>query len=431
MPTVTTTPKYTYWRRKATKFLSNGAMSYYNAGPQDLTCGHGNDTRTTQNNPNWKIQIDKKVDASNPYQISRNQVTPAYLSCMVRASSFGTKYEITDRMVICPADTLTYSNGDENTRLLALTRLKRKLRDHAGSYNFGAPLAEIRDLHRTYVGLVDLTTKAYSTLLEIKKTRGKSAVKYASRAWLTFSFGVNPMLRDIDALFDTIASWVLRQDRSVRLAGSAKRDWIGTSDVRLLYGDNNFYEVIGKLRAEHSLSYRYVTAFDYKIEAGNDYTVKDHFGLGLPALLPAVWEVTPYSWAIDYFTNVGNLLDDIFLMPSGNTRYVTLSRRYAVETISDLHWSKLAGSDTEFLSQVVENWSNSFYDFQRTVETGLPYSGFRIRTQSEIAKFATNKLLNLAAVLFKDVDTRGLPGWRPSPVHSGDVSFNWNKIAYM
>jgi hypothetical protein len=277
---------------------------------------------------------------------------------------------------------------------LALTRLKRKLKKQIGSFDSLVPLAEIRDLRTTVSGIAELTTTLVKELIDIKRSRGKSAFRYASKAWLTYGFGVRPMLSDADSLCKAVASYLERTDRSVRLVGSAQRDWVS-------YG-TNFSVTSNKLGAlnnrwalHHTLSYRWIALFYLPLKSANNYGAGTHFGVTLPSVLPAAWEATAFSWVVDYFVNVGEFLEDRFTSPPGETVYVLRDLRYTVDgDATSWHTpSKVltsSGGDMSF---------RFFYFWRQPQGTTLPHVGLRVRSVDEVGKFGVSKLLNLVSIL--------------------------------
>lgn len=287
---------------------------------------------------------------------------------------------------------------DDVLRDQALAKVKRKLQGEVKSFEALVPLAEARDLSRTVRSAVELTTSVVKELLEIKRTRGKSAIRYASKAWLTYGFGISPILDDIHNLNVAISAHLLREDRMIRISSSANKKWL-SSLPQVTTTFNRLARAVYNTRVEHYLSYRYVAGFNLPLKSSNNYGAHQQFGTDLPSLAGALWEATVFSWVADYFSNVGEYLSDTFEAPVGIPLYITLNRLYIAKFesvgVPDFEPNVLVHS------RVDGEASGRYLEFDRTLIPGnaLPRRKLRFRTHEEIADHGVTKLLNLAALL--------------------------------
>lgn len=229
--------------------------------------------------------------------------------------------------------------------------------------------------------------------------RGASAFKYASDAWLSFSFGVSPLVADVKATCDAIDNFLNGRNRTVRLTGSSTKTWRSSSGFSA--GAGLFGSDLHRIaQTTHTLSYRYIAGFDLVRSAGNNYGVGAQFGLEFGALVPTFWELVPYSWLIDYFTTVGPFLEDVFISPAGDTRYALLNRRYTA--LVDMSGELRPNTANDHVSY--QYFRPGFYDlrhFTRTPLSALPHSSLRFKTVDEVGRNAVNRLLNLGSLLIK------------------------------
>jgi hypothetical protein len=133
------------------------------------------------------------------------------------------------------------------------------------------------------------------------------------------------------------------------------------------------------------------------LKSANDYGAVDHFGLNLPDLVPAAWELVPWSWVVDYFTTVGAYLDDVFSSDPSACRYVCQNRLYRVEVNTDVWWARDNG--VKYPDQSEGRSYVELFEFDRTMLSNLPSRSLRFKTLDEIGLNGVNKLLNLVAVL--------------------------------
>jgi len=371
----------------------------------------------TFNDLNWRQKVAKKQDASHPYRRTLTEIH----SRMSSASTMRWRTTYTQR-------SRSYSNfmyglpssfplgTDASLQELALQRIKRKIQSHSGTTNVCVPIAELKDLRGLIRSMADLTQPTMVKLIAAKKLREgarithvrapwkSEAYKKAASAWLSYSFGISPMMAEVRQIAESISDFIYRENHNVVLTGSASRDWFGgTKNAGSEQGPIGSTLNFDTLQY-HELSYQWKGGFHIPVSAANDYDMMDHFGLKLPSLVPVAWELIPYSWVVDYFTNVGTFLDDVFTITPGVSKYLTCTRvyrchgqqrpRYVVTPEIAPSFTVLQDAHTP-LSQ----WH--YLDFERTVHSAIPMSQLRVKTADEISRNSISKLLNLAAVLVK------------------------------
>jgi membrane-bound inhibitor of C-type lysozyme len=290
------------------------------------------------------------------------------------------------------------SADDAALKDIALAKLKRKLAASTKSAQALVPLAELRELHGLVRGTERAAVDIIKTLLTIKQTKGRSVAKYASNAWLTWSFGIKPMIADTKAIVESIGEYLTRNDFNIRLTGSAKKSWFssvkqpGTTGI---YGG----KLIWSAQLKHELSYRYIAGFDVNWKSGNNYTVYDQLNISSEALPSVAWELIPYSWVVDYFTTVGAYLEDTFSSNASTTKFVVLNKRYTMS-------GNLNGGLAPELSQVVNSTCRpgmvDYFSLTRTsLGAQLPTRQLRFKSFDEIGVNGVNRLLNLASLLVR------------------------------
>ena len=362
---------------------SSGSEKWWSPGLSNV--------KTYTRNPNWKVKVAKNLDASNPYSVCGTKMLAArYVGTVTGGNriSFIHGSDLAQHMVDDTADSALMD--------IALARLKNRLNGNIGHASLLPPLAESREIHGLVRQINGWALQMVKDLATIKRTRGKSAFKHAGQVWLFFGFGVNPLIADIAKAAQSIEDYKSRQDRSVSVHGSASKDWL--SHTRTSGGDYNVIGVTGGVAAQasHQLSYRYKGAVDLKIGTASDYSMARHLGLSIGQLPSALWELTPYSWCLDYFTTIGPWLDDVFFTLPGSLKYLVRCQRYQMSATHSIvltpanGYSVSYGGNTGFIE---------YYSFSRTPLTTLPTRQLRIRSFDEVAQYGMTKVLNLASVL--------------------------------
>jgi hypothetical protein len=243
-------------------------------------------------------------------------------------------------------------------------------------------------------------TDMIRALIVIKKSKGASAFQYASHAWLTWSFAVKPTVLEIQEVAQSIETFMAEQNAKFTDYGASKKQWI----TRAKQSSNTAYGTDAEWSAQllHTLSYRYTCGYHPKVRSANDYGYGAHYGLEFGAMVPALWELTPFSWLWDYFGTMGDYLEDVFVSDSVNTIYVNLGRKYSVS--GSIALDIRANELTTEMYKRVKPGAFDFMQFDRSILSQLPTRQLRFKTTDEIGKSAVNKLLNLSSVL---VGSRG------------------------
>jgi len=351
-------------------------------------------------NPDYKVLISKRKDASGAY--FRRQIVfvpkPVKLSHVYFNAGFNTNIYADGKMLyLLDPSTDEQSQDDLALKDLALGRLKRKLSSRSNQMNVMIPAVELREFRDLIKSLTFATTDLFHALISIKKSKGKSAAQFASHAWLNWSFALNPTLSDIKQLASTIDTSIKKSGgESFTDYGAAKKEWRSNwrGSNSSLYGCNS--ELINQV--SHKLSYRYVAGYTTPLRSANNYNALDDFGLNVGSLVPALWELTAFSWLVDYFGTVGAYLEDTFVADGVNTFYVNCTKRYVYEGRLDIGRPLYGGTNTYGQSSLVgSRCTLSITD--RSTLANLPTRSLRFKTADEIGKNAMNKLLNLGSIL--------------------------------
>lgn len=368
--------------------------------------------KVNQSNPDWRVKVVRRQAANTAYFRSEWTFKPGSFHGQaftpnarglpggdplidVGGGGMGFHYHPL-------TSTFPGNRVDTSLKDIAVSRLRSKLAAHSKSMNVVVPLAELRELRGLVRGVAQLSSSMLTTLIDIKRTRGRSALKWASDAWLSFQFGVKPMVGDVAAAAEAVASYLTATDHTVRLEASSPVITRQVSSIRGNYP--SYFGTVHKeiLQGVSRLSYRVVAGFHCPVSSGNDYRLDSQFGLSFQALPAVLWELTPYSWVVDYFTNVGEFLDDTFTVPPGDTIYVSVGRRFEFDyTVTTQLFPNLVTPPAQPVSVNYRATAGKgrYFEFQRVGEPNLSHPSLRFRSIDEIGRNGIFKVLNLASVL--------------------------------
>lgn len=372
------------------------ATVYENGGWQNVL--------TRNSNPLWLKKVMSGTDASTAY--SRSETSCKYLRRALAISQLiSPTYSNQPQLFVSD---LTILRGlpdvnvtDSTLRDQALTRVKRRINNMTETYQSLIPLAELRELRGLVGSLTHMTTDTVKMIAELKRTKGKSLFSHVSKLWLTYSFGARPLMADIHDVSNSIWAYLTKGDiKKSKVSGKASKEWLSRTTWQTTTG-------IGLMPArwmanKHSyLSYRFVGAWQFNLRSATDYSALAHFGVTPPALVPALWETTALSWVVDYFTTVGDFLEDQFVGHAGSSVYFVENRLYRSTSVGTVDHTIPASTATDKWS-----WKYNFpgghettrLEFSRTPLASLPSRILRWKTMDETGLNAVTKLLNLTAV---------------------------------
>lgn len=368
------------------------------------------DTRTTNQDRDWRIKVAKHANASLGYKIVKTKHFPtrAYATSWGIAATGpnGIKYRYAGNCHMVPAVDPTprfFIGDDVALRDQALTRLKRKLAAQSSQVNILVPLAEITELRRLLQSLAMSAITLLYALGQLQRGNPLKAAKHASELWLAWSFGVKPTLSDIKSTCEAIDHWINGKDRFVKLTGTANKEWNSSyrTEVTGVFGAKSYVTQ----RYHHTLSYRYTGGFDVNPMSGNNYSAGAQFGLEFGAIIPTFWELVPFSWIVDYFTTMGQFLNDTFVSANGQLKYLVLNRRYTCDVEESIEFVS-NGKVTDGVMYDANVGGYMHFNFDRSPLSTIPHPALRFKQFDEIGINVVNRLLNLAGVF--------ISGHRPS-----------------
>lgn len=285
---------------------------------------------------------------------------------------------------------------------IALDRVKRRLRNTQNDFNSLVPLAEIKEMRGLIHSVSNSAFTLVGGLLELKKGRIREAARKASDLWLTWSFGVSPTISDIADLSGSIQTYLSESGgKNVHVASSKEDTWRSSGGV-INANVSQYVAGRGGTRFEHHYKCSYTGAFLMPVHGGNDYGLAKHLGFDFGQIIPTFWELVPYSWIVDYFTNAGTYLEDYFHSPNARMIYLNKSVKYTKKAYID-SWQPVnqAPSLAKVITFAGSPSSYEYTNFLRTPLSVLPVTPLRFKSADEIARNSVNRLLNLTSLLMK------------------------------
>jgi len=174
--------------------------------------------------------------------------------------------------------------------------------------DFGEYKESLRGLVSPLDSLKKHTLGYFDSLKKVKKFRGPSLRKAIADTYLEWTFGWKPLVSDIADAYVGLTS--NSHPITAPVEAGASVDYTANEQFWNVAGElpSTFCSYSGKIRA----TAKYQVRFKGSVRTG----ARDNgqFGLGkvlqvdLPHFIPTVWDLLPYSFIVDYFANVGDII---------------------------------------------------------------------------------------------------------------------------
>nr|WEU70905.1 MAG: maturation protein [Hangzhou atkins-like virus 2] len=299
----------------------------------------------------------------------------------------------------------------------ALKKLYRLIREQEEAFNYAPFVAELKEALGMIRRPADALQQAVTNYLRhmrknhARMVRGvplakRPAVirKVLAGSWAEFSFGWAPTVGDVESAAEALARFVDETNNGGRL--SYKRIQASGRDiVQIDHGlgkvwDNTVREVSMTRQTTTSETYRYVVGWLQDIEValgGSPRHFARVFGVdNFRNLALGAYEVIPFSWLVDYFINVGEILE-AWATPTHQIQWIVETRLQATKVTryyqhtgrQHVPWS------TKYDFQIHPGQSaHCRYTMTRSLPTSLPL----MTLQQKSPWGSAGKMANMAAV---------------------------------
>lgn len=357
-------------------------------------------------NPAWKGQIQSHTQAATPleawydrlesvqgYIAERRVWTNPQPSNIVLIQTQG-NFPVQS---INDADVSSISLAQANN--LALTALTKKIADAHTEFSGGTFIGELGEAVRMIKSPAKSLRKGMLRYLDAvkkripKRSRRSDANRIVADTWLEYSFGWIPLTNDIGDAIDVVNRLGLLpyKDLTLRAVGKQSTTIVGSSSQTIgasapfLLGIRNI-ETEGKVR--------YIAGV--RIDRSN-YSGWKRLGLAPSDFLPTAWNLLPFSFLVDYFTNVGDVITacaNAKLRP----RWVVKTTHQTYRRITKPTGYTIGKSGAYWTASLIAQQQGNLLH-ERVKVTREPYNGPLIPTLDITIPGAGLKWINMGALL--------------------------------
>lgn len=273
--------------------------------------------RTGVSNPLWRWQILNHMNAGTSMQARHVRRKPINMSAeewkVSRYTGSKRLYKSSYARSYLPL--VLYFSGTQPSETIAnnqaLSRLDQKIRSAQSALQGGVIAGEAAETWRMLRHpLKGLTGGLWDYLGKLRKRRSRHRNRRRRReinkrtladTWLESSFGWSPFINDLNEILRLQHSKV-HSDYQVVSAQSKQTE-------KSIYAESwspsvpTFPYYTYKLILDKEVSVRYTTELAARAPSAFRY-----FGFGFADFAPTLWELLPWSFLIDYFTNLGDIV---------------------------------------------------------------------------------------------------------------------------
>lgn len=208
-----------------------------------------------------------------------------------------------------------FSSGADARATANFIRSVREAEIKVSGPVFLGELAEtLRMLRSPAKGLQELIISYLSKAQSLKKGKGRGGSKKFSDAlsklWLEYSFGWIPLMHDIEDAKKAYIS-LFEKDRLIKVSGGGKDFKRLTNTLDNTWALDHGQGLIG-LQNTNLVDQTEIVRFRGVVGAQAATTSRaqfKRFGFTPSEFVPAAWELLPWSFLVDYFSNIGSILE--------------------------------------------------------------------------------------------------------------------------
>jgi hypothetical protein len=259
--------------------------------------------------------------------------------------NFGNGFPYCQNLVPTSHEALDLSEVDSE----ALTLLYKKIRNessHMNGLQFFGELREALHMIRRPAESIWKGLEKYNTLLSKRKKGIRRKLPLARKlniwkdivagTWLEVSFGWKPFVKDTQDIAETIARYTLPDSHRTRVR-AYKEGLLGSSASGFVtaYGSSTVLKAAVDFRTKTTGGVQYICGLrtDGNGPVNSLDRLRNLSGLTLENFVPTIWELLPYSFLVDYFVNVGDILNSAFTSTTGVTWKMKTNRLVTERTV--------------------------------------------------------------------------------------------------
>jgi hypothetical protein len=316
---------------------------YYSEVDQGKTQGGAKD-------PSWRDKVARGDNASNNYDVMIRYLTPGGISVSASPASPGDSVSFTG--YITGMEPYTTFDSALANKLVGQATIRALARSRSG-FSAGTMLGELGEainMVRHPALAMQRLVKDYSQRAQAHRfeyirrnmtpeqqvTWLRKHSKVLPDLYLELQYGWKPLAQDVESAIDA-ASRAANNPKKVRFNGTASQT-ITLPNVNVA-SYNNFPSSAYRLKVDR------VVVAEYSAKVAGSASIKLGFGMPafqagstIPDIVPTLWNLCPWSFLIDYFSNVGQVLEAHATASLLKVNYGYTNQRAVINTVNDVYF---------------------------------------------------------------------------------------------
>lgn len=371
-----------------------------------LTIVTATDYKTSASNPKWRSQVKNHQSATTSREIVNHKMTGGYGVAEVHwlRNEVGgvTERYSEEHGRIWSASFPTIPDVSTVADNQALAKFWKRAKEAQTAFRGLTALGELREtlrmIRRPAQGLRrGLDDYLKNVTKRSRRSKKSSLPRIVSETWLEHAFGWQPLISDVKSAGEALNRRLNRfMGNYTRVSGKGE---VETSSFGSLSTRTDlFLRLHNRPLTTRKVSVRYYgqvrSVCENPVQA--DMTL---FGTNWREIVPTAWELIPYSFLADYFTNIGDILDAWSLRKSDVAWVAKSVKRHAEVTLSEAYIDPtytpgLGG----YLGDLSRSLSTSYLKASKMQINRSPQTPMLPSIQLEIPGLGT-KWINMTALL--------------------------------
>jgi hypothetical protein len=384
-------------------------------------------SKTGQRVAGYKELIRQGLNASSPFSCDLLHLSDLKAGAASAVGAFVSNPSVRTSQswsgtIAAPPNTIAHlSVSQAKADSIALSKLYQKINSELSHLGGAAAVAEfgdvIRQFGKPFDAIIDLTNRRLNRLeLERRGLKGSAVFKkirwaqIVASTYLEYSFGLAPLISDTEKAAEALARFKMEVDDG-KLSSKARlvsrgENILSTESVQLVGVNNTWLPFRNGYHTESRARCQYTVGMKASLQAdiGSQERLLQLCGFKPADWIPAVWEVVPWSWLIDYFANVQQILAAAATSTKDVTwvcKTVSTVTKHTLRSTFRTADCKAIFAANSFPVREISGSSGGSWDLTRTTVTrtvplpgslGVPPLYFKLPVE-------LGKLANMAAVL--------------------------------
>lgn len=355
-------------------------------------------------NPAWRTLVNTNKDATTPMTASRISIKANYLDVSISTSDvsgFPQNYAVTEwkgypiyslpNSLTPPQDVL------DRVRNRAIRTFIQRANQARSTILGGQDLGEWKETVRAVTNplgtlkrfILDHVAVSKKRLRRIKRSGSTSFQKVLADTYLEFTFGWNPLASDIGQAVGALRTRYNNPDK-VNISANASESFSSSNTMATLF-QSNYIRAVQSVLSYGTVQHRLKGCVLTDVTDGTR-SVQQVLGLLPENFVPTVWELIPYSFVVDYFVNIGDIVNAYAFRRSNlswgveTKRTLSIKKYGSVSTYNNapipdyypkirrLNYVRASGGDATLERKTVTRSPIAYVSLIPTVEFSLPVS---------------------------------------------------------